>query len=366
MKPDLTQIAGQFRFEGQLIEAKPYGTGHINRTYVIRCVGADNRSRRYLLQAINAAIFREPEQLMANIERITGHLHGKIKRAGGDPSREAMTLIPTRDGASFYRAGDDGCWRAFLFIEGAQAYEMAQSPAHVYHAARAIGRFQRLLADFPADALHEVLPDFHNTPKRLAAFRETVARDPAGRAARVQEEIRFIEQRAAETAVLVDLLRQGRLPLRVTHNDAKFSNVLMDDVTGEGLCVIDLDTVMPGTALYDFGDAVRAGAALAAEDEPDAARAGMSLATFDALARGYLHAARDFLTPTEIAYLPFAARLITLEQAIRFLNDYLNGDTYYQVHRTGQNLDRTRTQIRMVQDMEDKFAEMEAIVARYR
>ncbi len=198
---------------------------------------------------------------------------------------------------TFYRDAAGVCWRAFVFIEGAQAHEMAQNPQHVYSAAKAFGRFQRMLADFPADALHEVLPDFHNTPKRFATFVETVACDPVGRAAGVREEIRFIEQRAAETAVLVDLLSQGRLPLRVTHNDAKFSNVLMDDVTGEGLCVIDLDTVMPGTALYDFGDAVRAGAALAAEDEPDAARAGLSLETFEALTRGYLDAARDFLDP---------------------------------------------------------------------
>jgi len=329
-------------------------------------VGTQNRSRRYLLQAINTAIFREPELLMANIERITRHLHGKIKRAGGDPSREAMTLIPARDGAPFYRDADDGCWRAFLFIEGAQAYEMATSLTHVYNAAKAVGRFQHLLADFPADALYEVIPDFHHTPKRLDVFRATVAADRVGRAADVREEIRFIEQRAGEMGVLVDLLAQGRLPLRVTHNDTKFSNVLMDDATGEGLCVIDLDTVMPGSAVYDFADAVRAGAALAAEDEPDASRAGLSLETFDALARGYLDAARGFLTPTEVDNLAFAARLITLEQAIRFLNDHLNGDVYYKVHREGHNLDRTRTQIRMLEDMEEKYGEMEAIVKRYR
>lgn len=366
MNPELATIAGCFRCEGQFIDATPYGGGHINRTYVLRFVGPEGQMRRYLLQEINHNIFRDPAALMENVERITQHLQEKIRMAGGDPWREAMNLVPTRDGVFFHRDANGICWRTYLFVEGARAYEMAQSPQHVYHAAKAFGNFQRMLADFPADALHEVLPDFHNTPKRYATFVEAAARDPVGRADDVREEIRFIEQRAAETAVLVGLLNQGRLPLRVAHNDAKFSNVLMDDITGEGLCVIDLDTVMPGTALYDFGDAVRAGAALAAEDEPNAARAGLSLETFEALTRGYLDAARDFLTPTEIDYLPFAARLITLEQAIRFLNDYLNGDTYYQVHRDGQNLDRTRTQIRMIQDMEDKFAEMEAIVARYR
>lgn len=362
----LESVAGQFRFAGRLLDAAAYGGGHINRTFALRFGDSGGGTRRYLLQRINQAIFRDPAALMENIVCITGHLQAKIRAAGGDPLRETMNLVPTTDGAAFHRAAGGDCWRAWLFIEGATAYEMARSPEHVYRAGRAFGRFQRMLADFPADALHEVLPDFHHTPKRFAAFADTVARDPVGRAAGVRAEIRFLEQRAAETAVLVDLLRAGRLPLRVTHNDAKFSNVLMDDATGEGLCVIDLDTVMPGTALYDFGDAVRAGAALAAEDEPDAARAGLSLETFEALARGYLDAARDFLTPTEIEYLAFAARLITLEQAIRFLNDYLNGDTYYQVHRPGQNLDRARTQIRMIQDMEDRFAEMEAIVAQYR
>jgi Ser/Thr protein kinase RdoA (MazF antagonist) len=242
---------------------------------------------------------------------------------------------------------------------------MALNPAHVFQAGRAVGRFQALLADFPASALYEVIPDFHHTPKRLAAFRAAVARDAVNRAAEVRAEIRFIEARAAQTSRLVDRLAQGRLPLRVTHNDTKFSNVLLDDVTGAGLCVIDLDTVMPGTAVYDFADAVRAGAALAAEDEPDSARAGLSLETFEALTQGYLDTARTFLTPVEVDQLVFAAWLITLEQAIRFLGDHLNGDVYYKVQRTGHNLDRTRTQLRMLQDMEDKFDAMTAIVARY-
>jgi len=366
MTANLDEVAGRFCFQGRCVAAAPYGTGHINRTFVTRCDEPGGDGRRYLLQAINHTVFRDPPALMANVERITAHLRGKIEAAGGDPTRETLTLIPTSDGASFYRDSTGVYWRAYLFIEGALAYELPVGLDHVYNAAKAIGNFQRLLADFPAEALHEVLPGFHNTPQRFATFVETVARDPVNRAAEVREEIAFVEQRAAETAVLVDLLNQGRLPLRVTHNDAKFSNVLMDDATGEGLCVIDLDTVMPGTALYDFGDAVRAGAALAAEDEPDFTQAGMSLETFEALARGYLDAARDFLTPTEVDYLPFAARVITLEQTIRFLNDYVNGDTYYKIHRPQQNLDRTRTQIQMLRDMEQQFEEMVAIVTRYR
>jgi len=366
MTPGLDEVARHFCFAGRCIEAAPYGTGHINRTYVTWCATPEGGSRRYLLQSINHNIFRDPAALMENVKRVTRHLREKIVAAGGDPTRETLNLVPASNGASFHRDAAGNYWRAYLFIEGAQAYEMATSLQHVYSAGKAFGDFQRLLADFPAGALHEVLPDFHNTPQRFATFLETVARDPANRAAGVREEIKFVEQRAAETTTLVNLLDQGRLPLRVTHNDAKFSNVLMDDVTGEGLCVIDLDTVMPGSALYDFGDAVRAGAALAAEDEPDFTRAGISLETFEALAAGYLDAARDFLTPTELDYLPFSARLITLEQAIRFLNDYVNGDIYYKIHRPLHNLDRTRTQIQMLRDMEEKFDRMVAIVARYR
>jgi Ser/Thr protein kinase RdoA (MazF antagonist) len=207
-----------------------------------------------------------------------------------------------------------------------------------------------------------VLPGFHDTPRRFARFQEILARDPVGRAASVREEIRLLEQREPDTRVLMDLLREGKLPLRVSHYDTKFSNVLMDDATGEALCVIDLDTVMAGLAGFDFGDAVRAGAALAREDEADASKAGLSLPVFEALARGYLSVAADFLTPLEIETLPFAARLITLEQAIRFLGDYIDGDTYYRVSRREQNLDRARTQIRMLLDMEEKSEAMEEIV----
>lgn len=359
-------IVGHFCFEGDFVDAAPYGNGHINHTYAVRFTNAKGQVRRYLLQKINKNVFRDPVALMANIARVTQHLQQKISAAGGDPMRQSLALVPTVDGAFLHRDGDNNYWRACHFIEGAQAHETATSLTHVYRAAKAFGNFQRMLADFPANALHEVIPDFHNTPKRLADFREAVMADRAGRVVSVAAEIAFVEERAAQTTVLVELLKQGALPLRVTHNDTKFSNVLMDDVTGEALCVIDLETVMPGTALYDFGDAVRAGAALAAEDEPDFTQAGISLQTFDALTRGYLDAARDFLTPTEVEQLAFSARLITLEQAIRFLADYLNGDSYYKIHRPLHNLERSRTQIKMVLDMEEKFDEMRAIVARHR
>ncbi len=236
----------------------------------------------------------------------------------------------------------------------------------VYQAAWAFGNFQRLLTDFPAEQLHETIPNFHHTPGRFKAFMEAVQADACHRAAGVRDEIHFVESREPDTRRLVEMSAQGRLPRRVTHNDSKLNNVMIDNHTGEGMCVIDLDTVMPGLAMYDFGDIVRSAAALVAEDEPDCSKAGLSLELFDRLAQGYLDAARSFLSPAEVDLLAFTARLITLEQAIRFLTDYLNGDVYYKVHRPGQNLDRARTQIAMVRDMEAKQAQMAAIILKYR
>jgi len=362
----VAEIAGHFQFEGTLIDATPYGNGHINDTYAVRCRLPDGTMRRYLPQRINRNVFRDPVALMSNVEHVTRHLRAKVIAAGGNPQRETLNLVPTLDGGPYIRDASGEFWRAYVFIEGATAYSCVTSQEQVYSTAKAFGSFQRLLSDFPADALHATIPDFHNTPKRYAAFLEAVELDRAGRAHSVAGEIEFVLRRAADTAVLENLRGQSLLPLRVTHNDTKFNNVMIDDATGEGLCVIDLDTVMPGLALYDFGDAVRSGAARSAEDEPDAAKAGMSLETFESLARGYLDAARDFLTPIEIDHLAFSARAITLEQVIRFLGDYLNGDTYYKIHREHHNLDRARTQIRMLEEMERNFDRMEAIVALYR
>jgi hypothetical protein len=366
MTAEMAGIAGHFRFEGSLVDAVPLEAGHIHRTVVARCGLPGGRSRRYVMQEINQNVFRDPGSLMENIERVTRHLRARIEAAGGDPERETLTLVATVEEGTFHQDERGGCWRAYNFIEGATACERPADLGQVIAAGRAFGTFQRMLADFPAATLHEVIPGFHDTPSRFAAFVQAVQRDRANRAAGVREEIRFYEKRAGETGVVSDMLRDGRLPLRVTHNDAKFSNVLLDDRTGAGLCVVDLDTVMPGSALFDFGDAVRAGAATAAEDEPDSARAGISLPTFEALAQGYMDTARSFLTSTEIGHLAFSARLITLEQGIRFLGDYLDGDTYYRVRRENQNLDRCRTQLVMLQDMERSFDLMRAIVDRCR
>ena len=362
---NLAEIIAQFDLPGSPGQPEPFGLGHINDTYAVTARLLGGTARRYILQRINRNVFKNPAAVMENLEKVTHHLGAKIRAAGGDPLRETLNLVPARGGGSYYVDPSGEYWRVFLLIEGARTYEVPESQAQIYQAGWAFGNFQRQLADFPAAQLHETIPNFHNTPSRYAAFEEAVHRDAAGRAASIPAELAFIQQRAAETRVLTDGIAQGRLPLRVTHNDTKLNNVMIDDRTGKAICILDLDTVMPGLALYDFGDAVRTGAALAAEDEPDSRKAGISLEVFDSLAHGYLDVARAFLTPAELEQLAFSARLITLEQAIRFLGDYLNGDVYYKVHRPGQNLDRARTQIAMVQDMEDHFDQMRAIVARY-
>jgi hypothetical protein len=366
MRPDFVEIVSHFRFEGDFLRAHPHECGHIHDTYAAWFKKGNGVVHRYLLQRINHNVFRSPTGLMQNIERITTHLRNKIITAGGDPERETLNLIPTIEDSTFHRTPDGSYWRAYVFIEGARTYEVVESPEHVYHAGAAFGSFQKLLVDFPAAELHETIPDFHHTRKRLDAFVEALERDIQNRAHTVRPEIEFVEKRVEDTSVLVDLLEQGILPERVTHNDTKFNNVMIDDVTGESVCVIDLDTVMPGLALYDFGDAVRSGANPAAEDERDLSRVAVDLDIFDRFAHGYLDAARDFLTPMEIAYLPFSAKLMTFECGMRFLTDHLNGDVYFKIHRNDHNLDRCRTQFKMVRVMEDKLDQMMRIVDRYR
>jgi Ser/Thr protein kinase RdoA (MazF antagonist) len=388
MTPDLTAIARHFQFEGSFLEASPYGFGHINDTYAAwfrpddpsvgqafepvrfhsswHPPGHAGSRHRYILQRINHHVFKNPEELMHNIAQVTRHLRAKILAAGGDPERETLSLIPTLEGGTFYRTADGHYWRAYIFIEGAQTYEIVASLDHIYNAAKAFGNFQRLLADFPADQLHETIPDFHHTRKRFDAFVQSVERDALNRAGEVRPEIEFVARRVGDTSILLDLLAQGKLPERVTHNDCKFNNVMIDDQTGEGICVIDLDTVMPGLSLYDFGDTVRSGANTAAEDEPDLSRVHLDLEIFDRLAHGYLDSARDFLTPLEIDHLAFSARLMTLECGLRFLADHLDGDVYFKVHRPNHNLDRCRTQFKLVQEMEQQFDRMLSIVEKYR
>jgi len=365
MKHELKEIVKHFQLPGDFLEAAPYGSGHINDTYASR-FGVGPGVVRYIHQRINHTVFTAPEKLMENIARVTFHARKQIIARGGDPQRETLTLIPTVDGNSFYHSPAGDYWRTYVFIEGAQTYDQVVDLRHVYSANKAFGDFQKLLSDLPGARLHETIAGFHHTRSRFEAFIKAVEADTQNRAASVKNEIDFALARAADTSVIVDLLARGALPERITHNDTKLNNVMLDDLTGEAVCVIDLDTVMPGSALYDFGDSVRIGAATAAEDERNLDKVGVSLDLFDRLAHGYLDATREFLTPAETRLLPFSAKLMTFECGLRFLTDHLRGDVYFKTHRPNHNLDRCRTQFKMTAEMERKMEEMEAIIKRYR
>lgn len=362
---ELKNIVENFELEGEFIEAKPYGFGHINDTYVAFIKNSDGDIKKYILQRVNNRIFRNPEKLMDNIKSVTGFLREKIIAAGGDPDRETLNLISSRDGNCYYKSEKGDYWRSYIFIENASTYQIVENLNHFYNAGRAFGKFQKLLSDFPAETLYETIPDFHNTKKRFNDFVESVQKDSCNRAKGVEKEINFVMERADETSLLLKLLEDKKLPLRVTHNDTKFNNVMIDDKTGEGICVIDLDTVMPGLSLYDFGDSIRSGANPADEDERDLSKVWMDLGLYEQYTKGYLENAGDFLTPAELEHLPLSAKIMTFECGMRFLADHLNGDVYFKIHREGHNLDRARTQFKMVADMENKFKEMQDIVKRY-
>lgn len=362
--PDLKTICAAFDIRGRWISSCPIPSGHINDTY---CSEFEDGRRRikYVNQRINHHVFRDPVKLMENIERVTRFARERILAGGGDPDRETLTIVPTREGTSLHRTPEGSYWRTFRFIEGARTYDRVEDLRHVYSASKAFGRFQRLLAELPGGRLHETIPDFHHTRKRFEAFRKAVEADPVGRAKDVRPEIDFVIERERDCSIVVDGLASGRIPERVTHNDTKLNNVMIDDRTGEGICVIDLDTVMPGSVLYDFGDSVRLGAATAAEDEIDLDKVGFDLGLFERLAAGYLDAARGFLVPSETELLAFSAKLLTLECGIRFLTDHLQGDVYFKIHRPGHNLDRARTQFKMVAEMERRLPAMDSIIRKY-
>lgn len=360
----MREVASHFAFEGRLIHAEPYGCGHINDTY---CLWFDRGSFppvRYILQKINTGIFRDVDGLMNNITLVTDHIRKKLAAEGGDYGRGTLTVIPTTEGEPYYRAPDGGCFRAYKFVENTVSLQSAENPAQFGSLAAAFGKFQNQLADFDASLLDETIPDFHNTVKRFENFASSVKADRAHRRTAAEKEIEFAMSREADAGVLVGMLAKGELPLRVTHNDTKLNNVLFDAVTGEAVCVIDLDTVMPGLVHYDFGDSIRFGASTAAEDEKDLDRVSMSLELFEAYTRGFIASCGGKLTEAETEYLPFSAKLLTYECGIRFLSDYLDGDTYFRIHYPEQNLDRCRTQLKLVADMEKKMPEMKSITEK--
>ena len=301
---------------------------------------------------------------MENIRGITEHMRKKIIAAGGDPLRETLNIVPTVEDKAFYICEDGNYWRAYIYIEGAKAYELPENAQQFYNVGKAFGKFQRLLSDYPAEKLYETIPNFHHTKLRFDALVKAVEEDVMNRAKDVKEEIEFAFARADDTPILVNLLEKGELPLRVTHNDTKLNNVMIDCATGEGICVIDLDTVMPGLSLYDFGDSIRFGASTAPEDEKDLSKVWMDLNLYENYTKGFLEEAGGSFTKTELEYLAFSAKLMTYECGIRFLTDYLQGDTYFKIHRPEHNLDRTRTQFKLVADMETKLDEMKKIVEK--
>ena len=363
-KYDAVAIAREFALSGEIVSASPYGSGHINDTFKVDVKPAGG-PRRYVLQRINHHVFRRPDELMANVERVCAHAHAKLKTAGEtDADRRTLRLIPTRAGKAWHIDAAGNRWRCYHFIEGATGHDVVRSPEQAYAAARAFGAFQALLADLPGGRLHETIPDFHHTPSRFARFQQALAQDAQGRAAACVPEIAFALARSQEVNVVVDALRDGTLPERVTHNDTKLNNVLLDDVTQEGVCVIDLDTVMPGSVLYDFGDLVRTSTSPAAEDETDLSQVRLQLPMFEALVKGYLASADGFLTPKEKELLPFAGKLITFEIGLRFLTDWLEGDVYFKIKRPTHNLDRARTQFKLVESIEAQLPAMQALIAR--
>ena len=351
MNENLFEVLRAFRLDAKPVSCEPYGCGHINVTYL----AVMESSRRYILQKINNNTFRDVAGLMENITAVTEFLRTKT-----DDPRSVLTLVKTHDSASYLHA-QDAYWRVYDFVEGTICLQLPETDEDFYQSAVGFGTFQQLLTDFPAAKLHETIPNFHNTPDRYRALLETLERDPMHRAAQVQPEIEFALARQAEMSAIQNALTAGELPLRVTHNDTKLNNVLLDAATRQALCVIDLDTVMPGSSLYDFGDSIRFGAATAAEDEKDLSKMEMSLDRFRVFTRGYVRACPG-LTAKELELLPMGAKTMTMECGVRFLTDYLDGDHYFAVHREGQNLDRARTQFKLVADMEKKWDEMRRIV----
>ena len=342
----------RFRLDGAPISCERYGCGHINVTYLV----VTDTGHRYILQKINSHIFKDVPGLMGNIEAVTRYLQSKV-----DSPRETLTLIPTADGASYCFDGRDGYYRMYEFVEDSVCLQAPETVEDFYQSAVGFGRFQQLLSEFPAGELCEVIPNFHNTLDRYRIFHQVLARDLMGRAEGVRGEIDFVLAREQEAGTLHRMRESGDLPLRVTHNDTKLNNVLLDKRTRKALCVIDLDTVMPGLSLYDFGDSIRFGAATAAEDEKDLSKMELSLDLFRTYTRGYLTACPG-LTDREVEMLPMGAKTMTLECGLRFLTDYLDGDHYFAVHRDGHNLDRARTQLKLVADMESKWSQMLEII----
>ena len=362
---DIVRIGADFCPGVEPIGIRELTAGNVNATYRLDYDAAD-RSRSLVLQRINTEAFRDPDALMENIRLVTEHIRAALVAAGTDPARRVLEFLPAADGGLLHREPDGSCWRCYRFVDGVTAYDRIESPALFREAGRGFGAFQTMLADFPADRLSETIPFFHDTPRRYEAFRASVAADAAGCVGALAEEIAFFDSRAGKMHGIVDRMASGELPLRVTHNDTKLNNVLIDNETHRALCVIDLDTVMPGSVLYDFGDAVRYGACTAAEDEPDTTRIGFDMELFRVFAEGFLSETAGRLTDAELTLLPLGAEVITCELAMRFLTDYIDGDRYFKIRYPEHNLVRARAQMKLLTEIEAHRDEMDACIEAWR
>ena len=357
-------IAENFEFIGTPISVTECTTGHINSTYFVDCT-SDQGLSRYVMQIVNTSIFKKPDEVMQNILHVTKHIEGKLLASGADAERGTLHVVFTKNGHYAYVDEEGNYWRAYKFVEDATCYQAVESEEMFTKVGKAFGNFQRQLADFDASVLFESIPNFHNTEDRFNQFITAMENNAAGRRESVHDEIAFVLRRQETCSYINERIADGRIPLRVTHNDTKLNNIMLDNETGEGICVIDLDTVMPGSVLADFGDSIRFGASSAAEDETDLDKVFVRLEMFDAFAKGFIEGLDHSLTEEEIRSLPMGAYILTLETGIRFLTDYLNGDTYFRTSYSQHNLDRARNQFKLVADMEQKMDQMNQIIQKY-
>ena len=361
----IREAIANFNYTGKLKERRLFGSGHINDTYLLTFEIGDMGTMSAILQRMNREIFTKPVELMENVVGVTSYLREKIIERGGDPERETLNVIPAKDGKAYFVDSKGEYWRSYKFITDATCYDRVEKPEDFYESAVAFGNFQRLLADYPAATLHETIKGFHDTRARFQVFKNAVEQDVCGRADSVRKEIEFVLAHEETANVFGELQDKGQLPLRVTHNDTKLNNIMIDNETGKGICVIDLDTVMPGSALYDYGDSIRFGASTGAEDEKNLDLVNCDMGLFEIYTKGYVEGCGGSLTEKEIRMMPMGAKLMTLECGMRFLADYLQGDVYFKIHRPEHNLDRARTQFKLVADMEKKWDEMAGIVEKY-
>lgn len=353
----MMQVLSYFKIDGAIVYAEDYGNGHINKTYLV----TTSTKQKYILQQINTAVFKKPKEVMKNIARVTNYIRQKSLAEEGDVSRVALEIVPTNLDKNYIKFGET-YWRCYKFINGARTYEKIEDKKQFYEVGKAIGKFQKQLNDFPIDELFVTIPDFHNTPKRFQTFLEVAKHDKHNRGMSCFNEFKFVIDREQHLGLIMKALEQKHIPYRVTHNDTKLNNVMLDEETNQAICVIDLDTVMPGSVLFDFGDAIRIGASTALEDERDLSKVQLDLELFHQFSLGFLEETKLHLNEYELRYLVDSTYIITLECGMRFLTDYLDGDQYFKTHYDVHNLVRARNQFKLVREIEEKREHMQHII----